>query len=157
MGLSITNARSTIHCTAEIWRPSNGKCILVFASLMLSWVFVDHSSSTIILWRMIHALIIFSILTLSQLLAGFLTMPKRACKTPKARSTSFRTAYWCWANKTACGPCGIRIGWIIVDLSDKYHRWDSKPYYTDVRWQRKWLSELDHLLCHQKLVNDQEH
>jgi len=79
-----------------------------------NWVYPSHSSSTIILWSMIHARIIFPILTLSQKSAGFLTMAKRACKTPKARSTSFRTASWRWANKTAFGPCGIGIDWIKV-------------------------------------------
>ncbi|KAL0715540.1 hypothetical protein Bca4012_064862 [Brassica carinata] len=58
---------------------------------------------------MMHALIIFAILTLSHNLDGFFTTANLACKTPKARSTSFRTPSWILANNECFSPCGSRI------------------------------------------------
>ena len=58
---------------------------------------------------MIHALIIFAILFLSHKLDGLLTTANLACRTPKTRSTSFRTASWVLANNEFFGPCGSRI------------------------------------------------
>ena len=123
MHLPITNFCSNTHHIGDICRDI---CIIREIDIELlwyspcwnsetsNWVYPFRSSSTIILWSVIHALIIFPILTLSKKRDGFLTMAKRACKTLKACSTSFRTVYWRWANKTAFGPCGIVINRIKV-------------------------------------------
>ena len=52
---------------------------------------------------MIHALIIFAILFLSHKLDGFLTTTDLACRTPKARSTSFRFGVAIGGDR-----CGVR-------------------------------------------------
>ena len=77
-------------------------------------MYPSRSSSTIILCNMIHALIMLLIFSFSQRRAGFLTIAKRACKTPNARSTSFLAASWRSANNTSFGPWGIEMDWIKV-------------------------------------------
>ena len=119
MHLSITNSSSNTHHIGDICRHICRKIEInmwafgVFSLLEL-WNMKLSISISFGFYYHIHALIIFSILALSQKSAGLLTMAKRACKTPKSRSTSFQTASWCWENKTAFDPCGTGIDWIKV-------------------------------------------
>ena len=123
MHLIITNSSSNTHHIGDICRnicrirENHMWTFVVFSFLELWNIKLNISISFVFYYHIMeydicsHNLSDFDFIPKS---AEFLTMAKQTCKTPKASLTSFRTASWCWANKTAFGLCGIGIDWINV-------------------------------------------
>ena len=76
--------------------------------------YVSRSSSTIMLCKIMQALIILPKTSMSHILAGWRIIENRAWRTPNVHSTSFLHDSCCLANNCALFPWGNLIDWTKI-------------------------------------------